>query len=83
MQKRNADGRIIRKPKISWIGGVVIVECAGCENQTNDRCNIYISPSRKWRLGNCNMASHTIIRTKDTDKFKKRVGQQKKIKVMK
>ena len=77
MQKRDENGRIIRKPKEKLIGGKVITECIGCENQIAGLCNIYISPSAKWRLGNCVMATHTITRTKETDKFKRRVGQQK------
>ena len=77
MQKRDENGRIIRKSKEILIGGKVAGQCIGCENQITGLCNIYISPSAKWRLGDCNMATHTIARTKETDKFKRRVGQQK------
>lgn len=88
MQKRNPEGRIIRKPVEVLIQGQIIDKCDPCNLHYELKyfgivCSVYLYPEAKWRLGNCVMSTHTITRTKETDKFKRRVGQQKKAKVMK
>ncbi|KKN67729.1 hypothetical protein LCGC14_0458770 [marine sediment metagenome] len=76
MQKRDSEGRIIRKPKDPLVGGEVIDKCEGCENQIVGLCTIYVNPTIMWRLGNCLMATHVVTRVKE-EETKKRVGQQK------
>jgi hypothetical protein len=39
-------------------------------------CAVFPDPTVKWRLGNCNMATHIKVETKGADS-KVRVGQQK------
>lgn len=82
MQKRDLDGRIIRESVKGLIREQIVAECSSCnlyesDDFHGDLCTVYQYPKMKWRLGDCNMATHTIARTKETDKFKRRVGQQK------
>lgn len=40
----------------------VIDKCQGCSKIDEDNtCVAYIKPSAKWRLGNCNLASHIVV----------------------
>lgn len=40
----------------------VVEKCGGCRRVlTDNTCEAYIKPSVKWRLGNCNLASHIVI----------------------
>lgn len=57
----------------------IVKECIGCDKviTINDVevCNAYVYPHTRWRLGNCALASHTVITTSEKDK--QRIGQQK------
>ena len=78
MQKRDENGRIIRKiEKEKAIRSAIIEKCNPCSLHDKIECPVYAYPKAKWRLGDCPMATHVIARTKETDKFKRRVGQQK------
>ncbi|MDR2350449.1 MAG: PxxKW family cysteine-rich protein [Deltaproteobacteria bacterium] len=54
-------------------------KCVGCDRikTVGERqlCSAFPVPSVKWRLGNCNMATHIKTETRTTEKV--RVGQQK------
>ena len=78
MQKRDMNGKIIRKQSTAILGGDVIDECIGCENQIAGLCLSYQFPATKWRLGNCPMATHVTIRI--AEEGKARIGQQKQLK---
>ena len=40
----------------------VVDECQGCRRiEKTNTCEAYIKPSAKWRLGNCNLASHIVL----------------------
>lgn len=40
----------------------VIEKCLGCRRiEKENTCASYINPSSKWRLGNCNLASHLVV----------------------
>ncbi len=54
----------------------IIDKCKGCDRINGQFCSAYLFPDKKWRLGDCNLASHIIERI-DTSKEKIRVGQQK------
>jgi len=49
-----------------------------CRKAKGDYCSVFVSPSAKWRLGDCPMADD-FLRTKTQKKpaEKVRVGQQK------
>ncbi len=40
-----------------------------CNRINGTKCSAYISPAAKWKLGDCNLATH-IIMVEDVDKFK-------------
>jgi hypothetical protein len=71
------------KAGCSFLGGAckpIIEKCQGCdrvvEASDNKFCGAFPDPSSKWRLGNCNLATHVKVETKGGDS-KVRVGQQK------
>ncbi|MDR3204693.1 MAG: PxxKW family cysteine-rich protein [Deltaproteobacteria bacterium] len=55
-------------------------KCEGCDRvrpaEGQKFCSNFMDPSVRWRLGNCNMATHIKVEGK-TDAGKVRVGQQK------
>ncbi|MDR2611328.1 MAG: PxxKW family cysteine-rich protein, partial [Deltaproteobacteria bacterium] len=55
-------------------------KCEGCERvlkvEGSAYCGVFPDPTVKWRLGNCNMATHIKVETKGSE-AKVRVGQQK------
>jgi len=53
----------------------VVDECEGCIRVAEGYCSVYLYPKAKWRLGKCNMATHTKIEEEQKNKI--RVGQQK------
>jgi len=58
----------------------VVEQCLGCDRILKEadgqRCSAFAFPEAKWRLGNCNMATHIKVEvTAATSKV--RVGQQK------
>jgi hypothetical protein len=59
---------------------VIVEKCQGCDrtNVVGDLvyCAAFTTPALKWRLGNCNMATHIKVETKGGAE-KVRVGQQK------
>ena len=67
MQKRDADGKIIRKPaRESFEKQPIIDKCQPCNLHDNSFCSIYLDPKTKWRLGNCLMATHLSIRISES-----------------
>lgn len=46
-----------------------MMEKGPCSRINGDKCGAYINPTAKWRLGNCNLATH-IIFEEDVEKFK-------------
>lgn len=47
-------GEVVKEP--------VIEKCSGCSKvEENQTCAAYINPTVKWRLGNCNLATHIVI----------------------
>jgi hypothetical protein len=58
---------------------VLDAKCEGCDRTFpyDDKmyCAVFPDPVVKWRLGNCNMATHIKVESKDASKV--RVGQQK------
>jgi hypothetical protein len=54
-------------------------KCTGCDRVQTDNgasmCSAYPVPSVHWRLGNCSLATHIKVESKDNSKV--RVGQQK------
>jgi hypothetical protein len=60
--------------------GLIDEKCEGCDRIKMDNnqklCAAFPVPSVRWRLGNCNMATHIKTGTK-TEASKVRVGQQK------
>jgi hypothetical protein len=59
---------------------VILDKCQGCERtqtvEGKQYCAAFPNPAVRWRLGNCNMATHIKVESK-TDAAKVRVGQQK------
>jgi hypothetical protein len=59
---------------------VVAEKCDGCDRiktvEDKRYCAAFPDPTVRWRLGNCNMATHIKTETKG-DSAKVRVGQQK------
>ncbi len=76
MQKRDSEGRIIRKPKPLFERQAIIDKCKPCIRHKKDFCEAYQFPELKWRLGDCPLATHVTVMIKE-DSGKKRVGQQK------
>ncbi|MDR1037153.1 MAG: PxxKW family cysteine-rich protein [Deltaproteobacteria bacterium] len=65
-----------------FIGGAcrtLFEKCEGCDRTLTVEgakyCAIFPDPMVKWRLGNCSMATHIKVESKDASKV--RVGQQK------
>lgn len=55
----------------------IVEQCTGCSYVEEEKyCSAYLSPERKWRLGNCNLASNIEGVEKVETPFH-RVGQQK------
>lgn len=56
----------------------VIDKCEGCAriNERTNFCTTYVNPEKKWRLGNCPLATHVVVRVEENQE-KRRVGQQK------
>jgi hypothetical protein len=46
-----------------------MMEKGPCTRINGTKCSAYISPTAKWKLGDCNLATH-IIMLEDVDKFK-------------
>ncbi|MDR2461150.1 MAG: PxxKW family cysteine-rich protein [Deltaproteobacteria bacterium] len=85
LETKNKTGSLCLLPELGYGAAAIpqhtIAEkCIGCErvSVTNDKkyCQVFPNPEVKWRLGNCNMATHIKVETKGTD-AKVRVGQQK------
>lgn len=76
MQKRDSEGRIIRKSKLLFEKEPIVDDCLPCIRHDKKVCPAYLSPVQKWRLGDCPLATHTAAQV-EADKTKKRVGQQK------
>ena len=53
----------------------IINKCEGCGRVDGNFCKAYLYPDKKWRLGNCNFATH--MKTETEKKGKIRIGQQK------
>ena len=64
LQKREV---IIKKEPKTLMQG----PCNRCEEvkENEFKCTSYISPAAKWRVGDCNLASH-LISQEDEKKFK-------------
>jgi hypothetical protein len=45
-----------------------VMEQGPCSRIKDGKCSAYISPQNKWRLGDCNLATH-IIQGDDVKKF--------------
>jgi hypothetical protein len=58
----------------------VAEQCEGCDRikivEEKKLCSAFPVPAVKWRLGNCNLATHIKVETKGAAE-KVRVGQQK------
>ena len=58
----------------------VVEQCLGCDRILKEvdsqRCSAFAFPDAKWRMGNCNLATHIKAETGKAGE-KVRVGQQK------
>ena len=60
----------------------IVEQCNGCnkvfdiDNAAYSYCLAYANPALFWRIGDCNLASHTI-KTDAVGTSRKRIGQQK------
>ncbi len=54
----------------------IVDKCAGCSHIDGQFCSIWVSPTAKWRLGNCPSATHIKLGIHEPEQ-KVRVGQQK------
>jgi hypothetical protein len=66
-----------------FLGGTkrtIDAKCEGCDriklSEDKKFCAAYPDPTVRWRLGNCNLATHIKVETK-AEASKVRVGQQK------
>jgi hypothetical protein len=81
--KSGVECSFMAKTGCGFLGGAcrsIHEKCEGCDRtQTIDEkkyCSAFPDPASRWRIGNCNMATHIKVEsTKDTSKV--RVGQQK------
>jgi hypothetical protein len=71
------------KTGCGFLGGAcrpIFEKCEGCERiktyEGKKFCAAFPDPAVRWRLGNCNMATHIKTETK-SEAAKVRVGQQK------
>ncbi|MDR0356057.1 MAG: PxxKW family cysteine-rich protein [Deltaproteobacteria bacterium] len=81
--KTNIECSFMSKTGCGFLGGAcraIIEKCEGCDRvQTFGEqkfCNCSPDPSIRWRLGNCSLATHIKVESKQ-DSSKVRVGQQK------
>ncbi|MDR3154970.1 MAG: PxxKW family cysteine-rich protein [Deltaproteobacteria bacterium] len=81
--KTGVECSFMSKNGCGFIGGAcrtLAEKCEGCERviaaADAKYCAVFPDPQVKWRLGNCNMATHIKVETKGADS-KVRVGQQK------
>lgn len=54
----------------------VIEACKGCNRIDGELCSTYLFPDKRWRLGDCGLATH-VVEIAGEQKEKVRVGQQK------
>jgi len=59
MQKRNKQGKIIKKKPKSIAQECIVDECQECTLHDGAFCNIYSYPSKKWKLGKCPMMTES------------------------
>ena len=48
---------------------MITMEKGPCSRIISGKCEAYINPSSRWRLGNCGLATHIIFQ-EDEEKFK-------------
>ena len=60
----------------------VIEKCSGCKRILDDNtCAAYMSPKAKWKLGDCNLASHLLVKdtkTQDSSYKPKKYGKKRR-----
>ena len=55
----------------------ILFKCEGCSHIQDDKCEIWVCPTAKWKLGICPNATHIDRGLKKVDDGKVRIGQQK------
>jgi hypothetical protein len=82
--KNGIECSFMSKAGCAFAGGscrTVGEKCEGCDRiiviAEQKYCKTFPDPSSKWRLGNCNLASHIRADSKNGAENKVRVGQQK------
>lgn len=58
MQKRDPNGRIIRKMKSAFEKQPIVEKCQPCGLHRDSLCSVYLYPAAKWGWCDCPMASH-------------------------
>ena len=68
----------------------IVEQCVGCNRVEPDpglpegtssyqKCSAYINPTLKWKLGNCNLASHLTVIETGPEKYKpKKYGRKRR-----
>ncbi|MDR3134728.1 MAG: PxxKW family cysteine-rich protein [Deltaproteobacteria bacterium] len=81
--KTGLECAFMAKSGCGFLGGacrVIDQRCEGCDRVVahgeKKFCAAFPDPAVRWRLGNCNMATHIKVESK-ADASKVRVGQQK------
>ncbi|MDR3154860.1 MAG: PxxKW family cysteine-rich protein [Deltaproteobacteria bacterium] len=81
--KPQVECSFMSKNGCGFLGGAcrtIAEKCEGCDRTIEvsgtKYCSVFPDPTVKWRLGNCNMATHIKVESKSAD-AKVRVGQQK------
>jgi len=71
-----------RRDKLLEMRTPVIEKCDGCDKIEDVKgkrlCKTYIFPDKKWKLGNCPVATHISTIIQEEQQGKKRIGQQKR-----
>lgn len=49
---------------MEFIKEQIIEKCVGCKRieEENNTCAAAMSPKAKWRLGDCNLATHLVVK---------------------
>lgn len=81
----------VRKEQMIKDRQPIIEQCIGCNKVEADpdlpnnkstssyqKCLVYINPTSKWKLGNCNLASHITVEDTGPEKYKpKKYGRKR------
>ena len=82
--KSGVECSFMAKSGCNFLGGTcraIVEKCDGCDRiitfGNNKYCAAFPDPNSRWRMGNCNMATHIKTEAASAAASKVRVGQQK------